>query len=219
MKRYAVVGLGSFGRNVVEQLFDEGKEVIAVDINEDAVRSCALISDRAVVADATDKDALRALELGDIDMAVVSLGERLDVITLVALHLKEMGVPYVAVKAISEDHRKILDAIGIDEVIQPEKEAARRLGKRLALHNVSDVLPIVAGYVVVSMTATDRIVGRKIGSLESKNIQVVAIQHSGESVPTLVPDDKKIIQTDDRLVILGSNREISNFTKRYCKVS
>ena len=217
MNRFAVIGAGSFGRSVVKGLFDEDEEVIVVDMNEDAVQACTDICRHAVVADATDKKALEELMIGDVDIAVVSLGERMDIITLVALHLKELGVPYIAVKAISDDHVKILKAIGISEVIQPEKEAALRLGKRLALHNVDDVIPLITGYAVVSMHANDKIVGRKIADLESKNIQVVAIQHPEQTSPTLVPSDQEIIESNDLLVLIGSNIEITDFSKNYCK--
>jgi len=217
MSRFAVVGAGSFGRSVVQQLFDEDEEIIVIDRDEDAVQACVDICQHAVAMDATDKSALDALSLGEVDIAIVSLGERMDVITLVALHLKELGVPYIAVKSISDDHDKILKAIGIDEVIQPEKEAAQRLGKRLSLHNVSDVLPLIKGYAVVSMRANDRIVGRKIAELESKLIQVVAIQHSDQRIPTLVPSDQEVIESNDLLILLGTNKEITDFGERYCK--
>jgi trk system potassium uptake protein TrkA len=217
MSRFAVLGVGSFGLNLVKQLFEEDQEIIVVDSDEDAVQACTDFCHHAVAADATDKSALEALSLGDVDIAVVSLGERLDVITLVALHLKELGVPYIAVKAISDDHMKILKAIGINEVIQPEKEAARRLGKRLSLHSVSEVLPLTMGYSVVAMRANDRIVGRKLAELESKTIQVVAIQHADQRVPTLVPNENEVIEHDDFLVLMGSNKEISDFGDRYCK--
>ncbi|NNE65593.1 MAG: TrkA family potassium uptake protein [Pyrinomonadaceae bacterium] len=217
MKRFAVIGLGSFGRNVVQTLYDQGAEVIALDIDEDAVQACAEISHHAVVADATDISALEGLAIGDVDVAIVSLGERMDRITLTSLHLKELGVPFVATKGISDHHQKILYAIGVDEVIQPEKEAAVRLGTRLSLDRVHDVLPLLSNYGVVAVTATEQIAGREIGSLESKNIQVVAIQRKNQTNPTLVPKETEIINKEDMLILLGINAEISEFTDLYCK--
>ncbi len=218
MKRFAVIGLGSFGKNVVRSLYDQGAEVIAVDIDEDAVQECADISHHAVVADATDKSALSELAINEVDTAVVSLGERMDRITLCSLHLKELGVPYVATKAISDNHEKILKAIGVNEVIQPEKEAALRLGTRLSLHDVIDVLPLVSDdYSVVAMHATERITGKRIGELESENIQVVAIQQKEVRTPKLIPSADEVIAPGSRLILLGSDKEIKVFTRRYCK--
>lgn len=217
MRRFAVVGLGSFGKNVVQSLHDQGAEVIAIDIDEDAVQACADISHHAVVADATDKSALEELAINEVDVAVVSLGERMDRITLCSLHLKELGVPYVATKGISDYHEKILKAIGVNEVIQPEKEAALRLGTRLSLSRVSDVLPLLSQHMIVTMRATDKIVGREIGNLESSRIQVVAIQHANQANPTLVPNAKELIREGDSLIILGLNTEVAAFTERYCR--
>lgn len=217
MKRFAVIGLGSFGQNVVRSLFEQGSEVIAIDIDEDAVQACADISHHAVVADATDKSALAELAVNEVDVAVVSLGERMDRITLCSLHLKELGVPYVATKGISDNHETILRAIGVDEVIQPEKEAALRLGMRLSLNDVIDVLPLVSDdYLVVSMNATERITGKRIGELESTKIQVVAIQSSDERQPKLIPSADEVIEPKSRLILLGSDKEIRAFTRRYC---
>lgn len=218
MKRFAVIGLGSFGNNVVRSLYAQGAEVIAVDIDEDAVQECAEISHHAVVADATDKSALSELALNEVDVAVVSLGERMDRITLCSLHLKELGVPFVATKAISDNHEKILRAIGVNEVIQPEKEAALRLGTRLSLHGVIDVLPLVSDdYSVVSMHATEQITGKRIGELESESIQVVAIQQKDVRTPKLIPSAEEVIEPGSRLILLGSDKEIKVFTRRYCK--
>lgn len=218
MKRFAVIGLGSFGRNVVLSLFNQGAEVIAIDIDEDAVQACADISHHAVVADSTDISALEQLAINEVDVAVVSLGERMDRITLTSLHLKELGVPYVATKGISDHHQKILKAIGVDEVIQPEKEAAIRLGIRLSLSDVIDVLPLASdNYSVVSLQASDQIIGKRIGELESQSIQVVAIKSANEQRPKLIPSADDVIKPDSKLIILGSNKEINEFTKRYCR--
>lgn len=218
MKRVAVIGLGSFGYNVVRRLYEQGAEVIAIDIDEDAVQACADTSHHAVVADATDKAALEALHISDVDVAVVSLGERMDVITLCSLHLKELGVARVATKAISDNHEKILKAIGVDEVIQPEKEAALRLGTRLSLSNIIAVLPMVSDdYSVVALHATEKLSGKRLGDLESASIQVVAIQSGDERRPKLIPSEDEIIQADSRLIILGADEEIREFTERYCR--
>jgi len=218
MKRFAVIGLGSFGRNVVETLYEQGAEVIAIDIDEDAVQFCSNFSHHAVVADATDKSALEELAINEVDVAIVSLGERMDRITLSSLHLKELGVPFVATKGISNNHETILKAIGVNEVIQPEKEAAVRLATRLSMSEVIDVLPLVSDdYSVVSMHATERLIGSRIGDLESASIQVVAIQSADERQPKLIPSEDEVIEPDSRLIILGSNTEISLFTNTYCR--
>lgn len=217
MKRFAVIGLGHFGSYVARRLYAEGEEVIAVDLDADAVQEAADFSTQATVADATVKKTLEALGIQDVDIAIVSLGEKMDVITLVALYLIELGVPHIAVKAITEDHAKILKAIGVNEIIHPEQESAVRLATRLMLNDVIDFLPILSGFSVVSMRATPIVIGKQIKDLESKNIQVVAIQHKTQKSPTLVPDDDEPIFENDILILIGENQEIAKFTAKYCK--
>src|SRR5688500_9427427 len=97
-QRFAVIGLGHFGAYVTRTLYAAGKEVIAIDSDSEAVRDAAEFSKEAIVADANDRQSLEALGLPEVDAAIISLGERMDVITLAALHVKEIGVPYLAVK-------------------------------------------------------------------------------------------------------------------------
>ena len=94
-----------------------------------------------MVLDARDKPRLEALGIRDFDVVVVSLGERVDASALVTLHLKELGVKRLITKAGSEDHGKLLELIGVSEVVFPEREAAARLAHRLTSPNVIDYIP------------------------------------------------------------------------------
>jgi trk system potassium uptake protein TrkA len=219
MKRFAVIGIGHFGATTARTLFETGAEVVAIDVDKETVQDAADFSTQAICADATDKRALQSLGLEDVDVAVVCLGERMDVITLVALHLIEIGIPYTCVKALSDDHAKILRAIGVSEIIHPEEESAIRLATRLSLNNVSDFLPMLSGYSVVSMRAAPAVVGKRIGDLETQDIQIVAIQRNGQGRPNLVPSDDESIGRDDVLILIGENGEITRFTESYCRDS
>ncbi len=219
MKRFAVIGIGHFGSTVARKLFEAGADVIVVDNDKDAIQDAAEFSTQAIHADATDKRALQSLGLEDVDVAIVSLGERMDVITLVALHLIEIGVVYTSVKALSADHAKILKAIGVSEFIHPEEESAIRLATRLSLNNVIDFLPMISGYSVVSMLATPRAIGKRVADLETMNVQIVAIQHKESEKPTLIPHDDEIIKKGDVLILIGENNEITKIAEHYCQES
>ncbi len=209
MERFAVLGLGRFGSYVARTLFDAGKEVLALDSGDDAVERVADYATRAAVVDATDREALEALGLGDVDGAIVSLGGRMDVITLAALHIREIGVPYIAVKALSEEHGRILLALGVHDVIHPEKDMAIRLGNRLARRDVVEFLPLLPGYSITEMRAPREFVGRSLKDLALRNnlnVQLVAIHHGSEM--NIVPRADDIINEGDLLVLLGDNRDL-----------
>jgi trk system potassium uptake protein TrkA len=210
MERFAILGLGRFGGHVARTLFDAGKQVLALDAGDDAVERAAEHSTRAAVVDATDREALEALGLADMDAAIVSLGGRMDVITLAALHIREIGVPYIAVKALSEEHGRILKALGIHDVIHPEKDMAIRLGNRLARRDVVEFLPLLPGYSITEMRAPREFVGRSLKELALRNnlnVQLVAI-HRGTGEMNIVPRADDVIADGDLLVLLGDNRDL-----------
>jgi trk system potassium uptake protein len=208
-ERFAVLGLGHFGAFALRVLYEAGTDVIALDADPDKVRSAAEFAREAVTADATDVQVLRNLEIGDVDVAIVSLGERLDIITLAALHLKELAVPYIAVKALSEEHGRILKAIGVHEVIQPEKDAATRLARRLVRQDVIDYLPLLPGYSIVEITAPAGFIGRSLRELAIRNklnVQLIAIQRKDKL--TIVPRAEDVIEDGDVLILLGEDRDL-----------
>jgi trk system potassium uptake protein TrkA len=212
-KRFAVIGLGHFGAHVARTLFDLGKEVIAIDADEEAVQDIAEFASQAVVADATDRVTLESLGIGEVDAAIVSLGERMDVITLAALHVKELGVPFIAVKALSEEHGRILQALGIHEVIHPEKDRAIRLANRLARVDVVDFLPLLSGYSLIEVKAPPEFVGKTLRELALRNtlkVQIVAIQTREKGKPTvkIVPRADDVIREGDLLILLGEDHDL-----------
>lgn len=212
MKRFAVIGLGHFGKEVAKGLYTSGDEVIAIDQDKDKVQEAADFSTQAILADATELKTLEAIGLKEVDVAVVSLGDKMDVITLTALHLKEAGCPYTIVKAISSDHEKILRAIGVNEVIHPEEFAAKGLATRLSLFGVSDYLPILPNYSMILLDAPKCFVGSRIAEVESKDVQVVGIRRDGSVV--LTPGDSENIRAGDTLIMLGENRHLNSVSEK-----
>jgi trk system potassium uptake protein TrkA len=215
MKRFAVIGLGHFGAHAARTLYEVGKEVLAIDLDEEAVQAAAEFSTQAVVADATERHTLEAIGVSDVDAVIISLGERMDVITLAALHVKEMGVPYIAVKALSEEHGRILTALGVNEVIHPEKEMAIRLANRLARTDVVDFLPLLPGYSITEIIAPQEFVGKTLRELALRNrlnVQLIGIQSGrGENKRlNIVPRADDVIQEGDLLILLGEDRHLDN---------
>jgi trk system potassium uptake protein TrkA len=212
-KRFVVIGLGHFGAYAARTLYELGKEVIAIDMDEEKVQDAAEYTSQAVVADATEREALEALGVADADAAIISLGERMDVITLAALHVKEMGVPFVAVKALSEEHGRILAALGINDIIHPEKEGAIRLANRLARADVVDFLPLLPGYSIAEIKAPPEFIGKNLRELAIRNnlnVQLIAIQRGEDDQKSIniVPRADDVIKEDDLLILLGEDRDV-----------
>lgn len=213
-ERFAVIGLGHFGAYALRVLAEAGKETLAIDRDAEKVRDVAELATEALTADATDRDVLESIGVAEVDVAIVSLGERLDIITLSALHLKELGVPYIAVKALSEEHGRILKAIGVHEVIHPEKDSAMRLARRLVSKDVIDYLPLLPGYSIIEIEAPPEFVGKSLKELALRNklrVQLIGIQRgeAPKSELKIVLGGDDVIQPGDLMILLGADGDLN----------
>jgi trk system potassium uptake protein TrkA len=209
MGRYAVIGLGKFGATVVGSLHARGHEVVAIDRDRARVQEVRDTSTRAIEADCTDPETLRALGVRDADAVVVSLGERMDASILVTLYLKELGVREIVVKAVSEDHAKILHLIGATEIVHPERDTARRVARGLGLRSIVEYLPLAADSSLVELHVPPPFVGRTLAELDIRRrhqVLVVAIKR-GERLVMATGGDERLL-AGDVLVLVGRDQDL-----------
>ena len=215
-KRFAVLGLGKFGFYLARRLYEQGHEVIAVDVDKEIVQNIKDYSTQAIIADATNKDTLISLGIEEVDTAVVSLGTRMDHSILVALHLKEIGLKEIVVKAITEDHRKILEIIGATQVIFPEKDMAEKLATSLSSRNIMDYLELSPGFSIMELAPTSAFIGKTIKDLQLRNIygvQIIAIKELIPERMNLIPSPDSVIKESDILVVMGSDEDLRKVEK------
>lgn len=231
MKQFAVFGLGVFGTSVAKNLMKEGMEVIAVDDNEKNIELIKNDVTEAVILDSTKEDALRAIDIGRIDCAVVCIGEDMEASILTALLLKKFEVPKIIARANSPGHRQILSLIGVDEIISPEEEMGVRLARRLSSAHILHHLDISEEHTISEVIASDNLIGKSIRDLNLRSrfgVNIVGIKkkipqvtEEGENifiekyVDFPAPDD--VIEEGDVLVMVGSERaiqEVERFIER-----
>lgn len=209
MGRYAVIGLGKFGATVVRSLHERGHEVIAIDRDRNRVQEVRDTSTQAIEANCTDQDTLRALGLQDADAVVVSLGEQMDASILVTLYLKELGLREIVVKAVSEDHGKILHLIGATEIVHPERDTARRVARGLGLRSIVEYLPLAADSSLVEVQVPAEFLGRTLAELEIRKryqVLVVAIKR-GDGLVIATGGDERLL-AGDILVLVGKDSDL-----------
>jgi trk system potassium uptake protein TrkA len=216
MAQVAVIGLGRFGFHVARNLYNEGHEVLAIDVDPDNVQRVKDCSTKAIVMDARDKDKLSALGLNQFDYVVVSLGERVDASALITLHLRDLGVRHLITKAGSEDHAALLERIGAHEVVQPERDSAERLARRLENQNVIEMLPLGDHHSVSELAPPTSFLGKSLREMDLRarfGVQVVAIQDSLTGDLEVNPSPEFRIKDSDVLVVLGTNRDVARLRK------
>ena len=215
--KFSVIGLGSFGSNVAKTLYEMGHEVVAIDEEKSKVDDMKDAATHAVQMNAADKENLQAMGITDMDVVVVSLGPDMESSVLTTLYLKEMAVRRIVAKALTEDHAKILEAVGATEVIYPEKDMAIKTALRLSNPNILEYLPLISGLTVQEIAAPEKFIGKSLKELDVRNkydIQVMAIKGIIPEKTTFMPKADFVIKDSDILIILGEEKQIKKFDSK-----
>jgi len=211
MKRVVVIGLGIFGFNIAKDLYENGIEVIAIDKNKDIVQKIKDFSTKAIFADGTDKDVIDSIGILEDDVVIISFGEDLAASTLITLHLKELKVKTIIVKAPNEDHKRVLDKVGATEVIIPEKEMADKVAKGIVSPNVLDYIPLSEDYTISEVVPPARFMGKTIGEIRLRtkyHVEVIAVREVLPDRVRMVPQSDFVIKDSDVLVVIGKEEDI-----------
>ena len=208
-KQYLVIGLGRFGRSICETLYENGSEVMALDIDQDRVNECVDISTHAVCADAMDKAALEELGISNFDIAVVNIGEDVKASGIITMLLKEMGVETVVAKAHDEIHGMMLRKLGADKVVYPERDMGRRMAHNLRSAHIMDFIEVSPDYSLSEIRPMDKWVGKDLGQLALRvryGINVLAIK-TGDTV-NAAPSAETVIRADDIMLVMCEEKTL-----------
>jgi trk system potassium uptake protein TrkA len=211
MKRFAVIGLGNFGFYMAKSLFEDGNEVIAIDLDRNRIQTIDGFCSEAIVMDGADKERLKALGLEVMDSVIVSTGARISTSILACLHLREIGVKKILAKALDEDHAKILKKVGATEIIHPEKDMAIRVASSLSTPNIMDFIPLEEDYNLLQFAPPQAFIGKTLKELNLRakyNVYVIAIKELVPENFILVPPADFVIKDRDILIMLGRSQDI-----------
>jgi trk system potassium uptake protein TrkA len=211
MKRFAVIGLGNFGFHAAKALYEDGNEVVAIDADKARVQAIDPHSSEAIVLDATDKEALRALGLEKMDGVLVSTGTKISISILICLYLQEIGVKQILVKALDDDHGKILKRVGATAIIHPERDMALRVSRSLSRPNFLDFIPLADDYDLVQVGPPKEFIGKSLKDLNLRakyNVHIIAIKELVPENFRLVPPASFVIKDSDILIMLGKSEDI-----------
>ena len=214
MKSYMVIGLGRFGTEVARQLCALGCEVLAVDTSAELVQQVSNDVTHAVVADARDKEVLKALGAKDFDCAVIAIGGDLGNSVLATMNVKELGIPRVVCKAHDDTHRQVLLKLGADQVVIPEQENAGRLARSLSSHNVLDYIELSEDYGIIEVPAPGSWLGKSLKQLNVRarlGVNIIAIKSGGDI--NVSPSADYAIGDGDVMVVLGDSIALKEVQK------
>ena len=216
MKSYIVIGLGRFGFELATRLYACGEEVMAIDTNEGLVDKIADRVTRAVAADAKDSDVLKKLGAENFDRAVVAVGSDLGASALITMNLKALNVPFIICKAHDDTYKDILEKLGADKVIIPEREVADKLALGLTHAGVMEYIELSQEFGIVEMKPIPEWVGKTVRELELRTrygVNVIAVRSDEETIK-IPPDIDTPIPADVIMVMLGKYEMFENLKKQ-----
>ena len=217
MNRVAIIGAGRFGMALAESLSESGEEVLLFERNGSLVQSALNVVSSAVQGDATSARALEDAGLRECDVAVVAIGSNVEASLLATANCKELGVGTVIAKATSELHGKILEKLGADQVIFPDRESAHRLARSITNRGAFDLLEISEGYSIAEIKVPEVCKDKILAQADLRNrtgVTVLCIRRLDENPKKpraiIVPGPNDQIHADDKLIVFGTTKQIDN---------
>lgn len=222
MKRFAVIGLGRFGKKLAVALAMSGAEVIAIDKERDIVEDIRDQVSLAVRLDSTDAEAMQAQGVNKVDVAIVGMGERgraFESAILTVVNLKQMGVPQIYARAENLVAGQVFSAVGATDVVYPEIETAQRWAYRLIAPHIEEKIDFAPGYSLARVKAPSAFDGKTVMDLQIRqkyNVNLVAIKRGEQNLKENeeqvinVPMPETIVYADDILMIAGSDTDLAH---------
>jgi trk system potassium uptake protein TrkA len=212
MNQFVIIGLGRFGSSLGKELINLGYEVLGVDRDEEKVQELSNILTHAVVADATEEEVLRSIGARNFDCGVVAIGDDIQASILATILLKDLGVKKVVAKAVSDLHGRVLERVGVDRIIYPERDMGVRVAHQLVSPNLLDYIELSKQYTIAELAVPECLSGKSLDDVNPRGrfgCSIVAINKPKGII--IAPVAKDVLSTDDVMVVIGTNDQIEQF--------
>ena len=214
-KDFAIIGLGAFGRKLCKELVSElHAEVIAIDIDEERVNEVSDFVTFAYCCDATKRSALEQLHLDEVDNVIVAIGDHLESVILTVILLKELGVKKIIARAEDESVKRVLEHLGVEEVIDTRELAVSNLGYRLLNRNVIQYVELTGQHCVVTLVYEGQEPSRTLAELDLRGKYGVNILLLRRKRKDIVPTKDDRFEPGDSVVVFGMKSAIRRLGKK-----
>ncbi len=205
---FAVLGLGRFGMSIVQTLSEFNVDILVCDKDESKLQLATKYATHLVQADVSDENTVAKLGLGNFDVVILAMSKDFEASQIATMIAKENGATYIIVKAQSLRQKKILESIGADEVILPEREMGAKLAKKLASANIMDILEESEFYSITEMRPLDEWLNKTVEEADVRrkhNITILAVRRGSKIIIPVMPD--WLITKEDVLIILTEKKK------------
>lgn len=210
-KAYAVIGLGRFGEDLAIMLAESGKEVIVADRDENKIKEMRQYTEYAFVVENLNKETLKEMGIQNCDVAIICIGEQVDISILTTMSVLELGVPRVISKALSAEQGAVLEKLGA-EVVYPERDMAVRLGKKLLSGQLIDYVTLLHDVEIRQIQVPESLNGKTVEEIELRQksrLNIIAIENISGTNTEVIPEN--VLKKDDIIVVIGKIKNINSF--------
>lgn len=210
-KSFLVIGAGRFGKSVARTIDKAGHDVLVVDKDEALIQDISSEVTDAIVADATSESALKAIGIRDFDAVVLAIGFDVQASIMAAILLIEKEARYIVAKAQTDLHGKVLDKIGVNRVVYPERDMGHKIARSLIAPTIIDMIELSDEYSVVEITAPAEMVGKSLLELNLRalhGISVIALRRNNGGKTNISPIAGDLVEENDLIVAIGDNKNL-----------
>ena len=223
--KYIVIGLGSFGATLATTLTDLGHEVIGVDIDENQVEAIKDKITHAITLNATNEQSLKTLPLDSADTVIIGIGKDAGSSIMATALLKKLEVKEILCRAVSDIHQTVLETMGVEKIIHPERETAERLAMTLELDHVLEAFSLTNEFKIAEVEVPRECIGQTIEALQLPqryNLLILTLKRNvrkknllgvwkplKEVVGVIKPGE--MVREGDVMVVFGAKKDIKRF--------
>ncbi len=215
MKSFCIIGLGCFGQMLADTLIRNQHQVMVIDSNAERAALYAERCTDVIIGDATSEDVLRASGVSNYDCAVVCLSENANDSILTTLLLKDLGMRRIVARANSELHRRVLEKVGADSVVFPERDMGEKLAYLLERSNVMEYIEFSEDYSIVEIRVPSSWIGHSLIDTNVRrkyDINIIAVT-SEDGHPDITPRPERVFSKGDQITLIGKNETIDKLMK------
>jgi trk system potassium uptake protein TrkA len=214
-KSFAVIGLGQFGMTLAVALSEANHDVLAIDDKEENIQEIVEKVTYAVKADVREPGVLKSLGVQNVDVAVIAVAENMEASITATMQAKDLGVPFVLAKAMTALHGRILEKIGADEVIYPEKSMGERVARKLTSSRFVDVFELSPDFSMAEIILPREWVGKSLAELklrERHHINIIAVKTGDTMDINPLPDEP--LREGCILMAIGKNKDLNKYERQ-----
>lgn len=222
IRNFIIIGLGNLGLTIARNLIQNGFEVMAIEKNKKKVNKYKGEITKVVAADASDKNVLKSLDADFFEVGIVTMRDDALANILCTLHLKKLGVNEIIARASSDEHGEILEGLGADKIIFPEKGIGQMISQ-FFISGSTDALKYVnytaqkslmtSNHSLIEIPTPEFMIGKSLKEVKLRTeygVTVIAIRNDKIQYD---PDADRKLKEDDTLLVFGRNDNLNKIAE------